>query len=278
MTRLLSVLSFNGTESSSIVSSLAALDPTWQEVTTLFPGQTGMKILLAILASAEIIQQTLPMWGFIDVAILNCRNLATFAQQVGCGKDTLLRYVKIYQTLGLLTHARAGRQRSTTELTLPLTPYRASSEILERLNTLVSQGRKKQQELARFVRDRYILLYRLPQRSSGETQVAEHPISGLLTRTAHLLQKKRVRRIERQVLHDEITEVLAQMEVAQLGDPFFLWQEQGVHQEDQSAAEIGREEDLRRKKGDLLGMERQQREDPRYERGDPMVATGDFSS
>src|SRR5450432_2596378 len=139
MTRLLSVLSFNGTESSSIVSSLAALDPTWQEVTTLFPGQTGMKILLAILASANIIQQTLPIWGLVDVAILNCRNLATFAHQLGCGKDTLLRYIKVYQTLGLLTHSRTWRQRrSTTELTLPLTPYHPSSEILERLNMLAS--------------------------------------------------------------------------------------------------------------------------------------------
>jgi hypothetical protein len=262
-----------------ISSTLPTLDPTWEMVTTLFPGQIGMKILLSILASAEIIQQTLPIWGLIDVAILNCRNLATFAQQLGCGKDTLLRYIKVYQTLGLLTHSRTGRQqRSTTELMLPLTPYHPSSEILEQLNTLVSQGRKKQQELARFVRDRYLLLYRLPQHSHRETQVAEHPISGLLTRASHLLQKKRVRRIERQVLHDEITEVLAQMEVAQLGDPFFLWQEQEVHQEDRSAVEIGREEDLRRKKGDPLGIERQQQKDQRYEPGDPMVTAGDFSS
>jgi hypothetical protein len=266
-------------EEDTISSTLPDLDPTWEMVTTLFPGQTGMKILLAILASAEIIQQTLPTWGLVDVAILNCRNLATFAQQLGCGKDTLLRYIKVYQTLGLLTHSRTWRQqRSTTELTLPLTPYHPSSEILERLNMLVSQGRKKQQELARFVRDRYILLYRLPQHSHWETRVAEHPISGLLTRASYLLQKKRVRRIERQVLHDEITEVLAQMEVAQLGDPFFLWQEQGVHQEDRSAVEIGREEDQRRKKGDLLGTERQQREDQRYEPEDPMVTAGDFSS
>ena len=269
---------FSSQKAGDISSLSAVLDPTWEAVTTLFPGQTGMKILLAILASAEIIQQTLPTWGLIDVAILNCRNLATFAQQVGCGKDTLLRYVKIYQTLGLLTHARAGRQRSTTELKLPLTPYRPSSEILERLNTLASLGRQKQQELARFVRDRYVLLYHLPLCSPRETQVTEHPISGLLTRVAYLLQKKRVRRIERQILHDEITEVLTQMEGAQPGDLLFLRNEQKVHQEDRSAGENWSEEDLRRKKGDLLERERQQREDPRHEQGDPMVTTGDFSS
>ncbi len=269
---------FSSQKAGDISSLSAVLDPTWEAVTTLFPGQTGMKILLAILASAEIIQQTLPTWGLIDVAILNCRNLATFAQQVGCGKDTLLRYVKIYQTLGLLTHARAGRQRSTTELKLPLTPYRPSSEILERLNTLASLGRQKQQELARFVRDRYVLLYHLPLCSPRETQVTEHPISGLLTRVAYLLQKKRVRRIERQILHDEITEVLTQMEGAQPGDLLFLRNEQKVHQEDRSAGENWSEEDLRRKKGDLLERERQQREDLRYEQEDPMVTTGDFSS
>jgi hypothetical protein len=252
-------------EGDAISSTFSALDPTWEAITTLFPGHTGMKILLAILASAEIIQQTLPIWGLVDVAILNCRNLATFAQQLGCGKDTLLRYIKVYQTLGLLTHSRTWRQRhSTTELTLPLTPYHPSSEILERLNILVSQGRKKQQELARFVRDRYLLLYRLPLYPHQETQVEESPVFGLLTRTAHLLQKRRVRRIERQILHEEITEVLAQMERDQQGDPLFLWKDQNVHQEDRSAGPNLREEDLTSKKGDLSVQE-----DPPHEEGDP---------
>jgi len=34
-----------------VSTSLPALDPSWETVTTLFPGHTGMKILLAILAA-----------------------------------------------------------------------------------------------------------------------------------------------------------------------------------------------------------------------------------
>ena len=75
-----SEMAFHPQRAGNVSSSSPALDPTWEAVTTLFPGYTGMKILLAILASAEIIQQTLPTWGLVDVAILNCRNLATFAQ------------------------------------------------------------------------------------------------------------------------------------------------------------------------------------------------------
>ena len=90
-------------EGTTISSSLPILDPTWETVTHLFPRQTGMKILLAILASATIVQRSLPACGLVDVAVLHCQSLAAFAQQVGCSKDTLLRYVTLYQALGLLT-------------------------------------------------------------------------------------------------------------------------------------------------------------------------------
>ncbi len=272
-------------ECSVIRLSLPVLDPTWETVTTLFPGQTGMKILLAILASAAIVQQTLPTWGLVDVAVLHCQNLATFAQQLGCGKDTLLRYIKLYQALGLLTHSRIWRQqRSATELSLPLTPYQPSSEILERLNALVGQGRKKQQDLACFVRDRYILLYRLPMHAYQETWVEESPVHGLLTRTAHLLQKKRVSRIERLVLHHEIAEVVVSLEKHQQGDLLAtanaapvslqrlaqrdqpsLWEDQ----EAQQGEEVGGE-DLVSQKGDLSVLSVKQPEDLLHEEGDPV--------
>jgi hypothetical protein len=172
-----------------------------------------MKILLAILASAVIVQRSLPECGLVDVAVLHCQSLAAFAQQVGCGKDTLLRYVTLYQALGLLTHTRTRKGvEAHTQLHLPFTSYQPSVAAFERVKALTLGGRKKQQDLARVVSEQYVLLYHLPAYLHQETCTGEDPVLCLLTRTSHLLQKPRIRRIERQLLQREIADVLGDVQ------------------------------------------------------------------
>jgi hypothetical protein len=194
----------------AIHTPLPTLDPTWATVTMVFPGQTGRNLLLALLASAVKVQETMPDGESVEVAILHCQSLATFAQQVRCGKDTLLRYVKVYQALGLLTHTRVSRQgRLVTQVSLPLTPYQPSFAALERVHALTTEGRKKQQDLARVVYEQYRQVYALHQ----ETGAGDDPVLHVLRSASSFLQKKRISRIERLVLQQTIAEVLHHLEV-----------------------------------------------------------------
>jgi hypothetical protein len=233
-------------------SPMLTLDPTWEMVTQLFPGQTGMKILLAILASAVVVQRSLPECGQVDVAVLHCQSMAAFAQQMGCGKDTVLRYVALYQALGLLTHTRARRGTyDDTQLHLPLTPYQPSVAALERVKALALGGRKKQQDLARVVSEQYVLLYHLPVSLHRETSASEVPVLRLLTRTSHLLQKSRIRRVERQLLHQEITEMLGDLHQRDLGDLCVQWRDREANQGDLTTQVLVGAEDPSSKEGDL---------------------------
>lgn len=283
-------------ECSIIRSSLPVLDPTWETVTTLFPGQTGMKILLSILASARIIQRALPNDGLVDEAVLDCSTLTAFAKQAGYGKDTLLRYIKLYQALGLLTSTRVWKkQRSVTELHLPLAPYHPSLEALERVEALTYGGRKKQQDLARSIRDRYILIYDLSPRKRQETEVGADPLYGLLSRVSCLLQKKRINRVERQVLVREISAVLVQLgkqqrgdppsgvntssvswQQTQRGDPLPLCGDQEALHENQTTGEAPGRGDLPHEEGDPFHSSMIQPEERSYEEGDLMRKKGDL--
>jgi hypothetical protein len=258
--------------------SMIRVDPTWETVTRLFPGQTGMKILLAILASAVIVQRSLPECGQVDVAVLHCQSMATFALQLGCGKDTLLRYVTMYQALGLLTRTRVRRGTGAeTQLHLPLTPYQPSAAALERVKALTLGGRKKQQDLARVVSEQYVLLYRLPVSLHRETSACEDPVLRLLTRTSHILQKPRIRRVERQLLQQEITEMLGDLQQRDQGDLFVQWRDREVNQGDLATQVLSGTEDLPSKKGDLQAKTMQQLGDLSARTCDEMPEGGDPS-
>ncbi len=273
------------TEMNTIPSSLSSLDPTWVTVTELFPGQTGLKILLAILASSTLVQRALPACEQMDIAVLNCHNLATFARQAGCGKDTLLRYIKLYQALGLLTHTRVRTgPHSATQLSPPLTPYQPSSTALQRVEVLTHEGRQKQQELARSVRDRYLLTYGLLADPGWETAGETEPVTTLLRKVSDRLQQKRISQHERLVLQQEIEQMLTHRSILVQGDPPEDLNDAAVllperhpgddkgdrqlHLGDPGRAERFDEEDHRVNKGDLSLASMMRAEDLPHKEGD----------
>jgi len=173
-------------------------------------GQKEFELFARILQHATVKQYGLPSQSPV-IAQITVPSLAAFAQQIGYGKDTLLRHLAVYRALGLLMQRRIDHQ---TLLSFPLTSYEPHPETtLPALDLLGRTGRPKLQQLARSVKERYQLCYcptalidAHPSASSQESELAV-----LFLEVQQLLQAKRIPAIRRQLLQMRIAVILRQL-------------------------------------------------------------------
>ena len=136
---------------------------TAQEAATyLFPKERGRLLLNALLQNAQGPEVTEDGTGKGDFAVVRLESIERFARQhQGWGKDTTLRYISVLEALQLV---RRQRTASYTELHIPFGPWIATEEMLAALDALLVEeaARAKLQQLARGVRERFLLLYGTP--------------------------------------------------------------------------------------------------------------------
>src|SRR5205807_5222143 len=127
------------------------LDESRREIVHLC-GKKGITLFTFLLQSATI--KHVPGQG--EVAVFALRRLRDLVAAIGCGYDTLTRYVAIFRALGLVRHYRD--RRAEVELQIPLGPYIYLTNFAT-LDDLIRETRKKQQQLATNIKTRYILRF-----------------------------------------------------------------------------------------------------------------------
>jgi hypothetical protein len=185
---------------------LERLDASRREVVQLC-GEKGMALFTFLLSSSML------MPGQEDMATFSPKSLSNVALQLGWSPDTVKRYVAVFRATNLLQHYHDHRREVRLHIPLgpyiPLTNFTALDELIGR--------RKKQQQLARSFKTRYIVRFGDPtQTHSDETRAELDALKAILD-DEHLEPLKR-QRLQIKIA-DLLTHFAEKAENSRVGDP-----------------------------------------------------------
>ncbi len=250
-------------------------------------GQKEFALFAMVLQHAVIKQYSLQGQDSA-VAQIRVPSLTDFAQQLGYGKDTLLRHLAVYRCLELMRQRREGHQ---TILSFPLAPYEPHPETtLPALDLLIRTSRPKLKQLALSVKERYQLAYTTTALSStAASRTPTSELAMLFLDIQQTLQAKRVTTTKRQLLQQQIAKVLAQLSVTgrltldQGDQKITLLRNQETasrQEEDHNIATGHQQENFSAQQGDQEALSLERREDLLHQQGDrallPTSSQGDL--
>ncbi len=177
------------------------LDTSRHEIVQLC-GEKGMALFTFLLSSSMIMSER------EDVAVFSNSRLSDVALQLGWSPDTVKRYVAVFRALNLVQHYHDQHREVT--LHIPLGPYPHLTNFTG-LDELM-RTRKKQQQLARSVKTRYIMRFGDP------TQAYSPEIHYELAELKAILDNEHLEPLKRQRLQIKIADLLIRAAGTRVGD------------------------------------------------------------
>src|SRR6266568_2338755 len=115
----------------------------------------GFDFVQDLLNGAQVIQcQLSDQESLDDVAVVTVQNVRELAKRIKWGYDTTHRYLLVFCALGLM---RKQRYEGKLQILFPLTIYVPSPNVVDALDKIIETSRPKARQLARQVRERFVL-------------------------------------------------------------------------------------------------------------------------
>jgi len=115
----------------------------------------GFDFVQDLLDGAQVIQRQIPGQEILDdIAVVTVQNVRELAKKIKWGYDTTHRYLLVFCALGLI---HKQRHEGKLQILFPLKIYFPSPNVVDTLDKIIETSRPKARQLARQVRERYVL-------------------------------------------------------------------------------------------------------------------------